>query len=134
MGLTVDGAEEAHTANDAPYVFHVLGNVPEGEYALRATPYSENDLGGVAGEPLVVTFSIGDEPVVRSSDASLQELELSGIDLSFRSDVAAYEATVGPQIARTTVSAKAATGRPTRSTPMTRMPTPKATRWILRSG
>lgn len=110
VGLTVDGAEEAHTANDAPYVFHVLGNVPEGEYALRATPYSENDLGGVAGEPLVVAFSIGDEPAVRSSDASLRELELSGIDLSFRSDVAAYEATVGPQIGRTTVSAKAATG------------------------
>ena len=109
VGLTVDGSEEAHTDNDAPYVFRVLGNAQEGGYTLRATPYSENDLGGVAGEPLVVTFSIGDEPVP-SSDASLRELELSGVDLSFHSDVADYEATVAPQVARTTVTARAAEG------------------------
>ena len=109
VGLTVDGAEP-HTDNDAPYVFHVLGNTPGGEYTLRATPYSERDQGGVAGESLVVTFSIGDEPLALSSDDSLRELELSGIDFDFDTDVAGYEVAVGPQLARTTVSATAAAG------------------------
>ncbi|MDE0419496.1 MAG: choice-of-anchor B family protein [Gammaproteobacteria bacterium] len=110
VGLTVDGAAETHTDNDAPYVFHILGDAPAGDYTLRATPYPENDLGGVAGEPLAVTFSVGDEPDVPSTDASLLQLELSGIDLRFDTDVASYEATVGPQVARTTVSASAAAG------------------------
>ena len=110
VGLTVDGTDDTHTDNDAPYVFHVLGNPPEGEYTLRATPYSANDLGGVPGDPLVVSFSIGDEPVVLSSDATLLQLELSGVDLDFNPDIADYQATVGPQVARTTVSAAAAAG------------------------
>ena len=110
VGLTVDGADDTHTDNEAPYVFHVLGDSPEGEYTLRATPYTQSNLGGVSGEPLVVSFSIGDEPVVLSRDAMLMELELSGIDLEFNTDIADYEATVGPQVARTTVSAEAAAG------------------------
>ncbi|MCY3837307.1 MAG: cadherin-like beta sandwich domain-containing protein [Gammaproteobacteria bacterium] len=110
MGLTVDGADETHTDNDAPYVFRVLGDAPAGEYTLRATPYSANDLGGVSGEPLVVSFSIGDEPVVRSSDATLLELELNGVDLDVKPGITEYETAVGPQVARTTVSAAAASG------------------------
>lgn len=108
VGLTVDGTDETHTANDEPYVFHVLGQSPQGKYTLRATPYSEDDLGGVSGQPLSVTFAVGDRPL--SGDASLQNLEMTGIDFDFASDIETYEVTVGPHLARTTVSPTPATG------------------------
>jgi len=107
VALTV-GTDETHTDNDAPYVFHVLGRSPQGKYALRATPYSEDDLGGDSGQPLSVTFAVSDRPL--SSDASLQNLEMTGIDLEFASDIETYEVTVGPHLARTTVSPTPATG------------------------
>lgn len=110
VGLTVDGIDETHAANEAPYVFHVLGDAPEGSYTLRATPFSEDDLGGSAGDPLAVTFSVADQPIVLSSNATLQELEMTDIDLDFASDIETYDITVGPQVARTTVSAIAAPG------------------------
>ena len=105
VGLTVDGTDQTHTDNDAPYVFHVLGETPDGTYTLHATPYSEDDLGGNAGQPLGVTFSIGDALPVLSSDATLHELELSGIDFAFAGDTETYEVMVGPQVDRTTISA-----------------------------
>ena len=110
VSLTVDGTDETHTDNDAPYVFHVLGDSPQGEYTLRATPYSVDDLGGNAGQALGVTFSIGDALPVLSSDATLHELELSGIDLDFAGETETYHVMVGPQVAGTTVSATPAPG------------------------
>ena len=110
VGLTLDGDDQTHTDNDPPYVFHVLGDSPRGEYTLRATPYSEDDLGGAAGQPLAVAFSIGDARPVLSSDATLHELELSGIDLNFAGDTETYQVMVGPQVVRTTISATPAPG------------------------
>ena len=108
VALTVDGIDETHTANEEPYVFHVLGRSPQGTYTLRATPYSEDDLGGKSGQPLGVTFAVSGPP--RSSDASLRNLELSGIYFDFRSDIEIYNLTVGPHLGWTTVSPTPATG------------------------
>ena len=103
--LTVEGSDETHTDDYPPFVFDVLGPSPQGKYTLRATPYSVD---GVAGRPLGLTFAVGD--AVLSSDATLQELEMTGIDLDFVSDVETYDITVGPQVVRTTVTALAAPG------------------------
>ena len=108
VGLAVDGTAETHTDNEAPYVFHVLGSSPNGKYTLRATPYSEDDLGGESGQPLRVAFAVSDQPL--SGDATLRNLEMSGIYLDFASDIENYDVTVGPHLARTTVSPTAATG------------------------
>lgn len=108
VGLTVDGTDETHTDNDTPYVFHVLGRSPQGKYTLRATPYSADDLGGESGQPLRVTFVVSDRPLSR--DASLQNLDMTGIDFDFASDIETYEVTVGPHLARTTVAPTPATG------------------------
>ena len=108
VGLTVDGTDETHTDNDAPYVFHVLGGSPQGRYTLRTTPYSEDDLGGEPGPPLSVTFAVSDRPM--SSDATLQNLEMTGIDFDFAADTETYDVTVGPHLASTTVSPTTATG------------------------
>ena len=110
VGLTVDGTDQTHTDNDAPYVFHVLGEAPDGTYTLHATPYSEDDLGGIVGQPLGVTFSIEDALLALSSDATLRELELSGIDFAFSGDTETYDVMVGPQVVRTTISATPAPG------------------------
>ena len=108
VGLTVDGTDETHTDNDAPYVFHVLGGSPQGRYTLRTTPYSADDLGGEPGQSLSVTFAVSDQPL--SSDATLENLEMTGIDLDFAADTETYDVTVGPHLASTTVSPTTATG------------------------
>ena len=105
VGLTVEGSDETHTDDYPPFVFDVLSPSPQGKYTLRATPYS---IDGVAGRSLSVTFAVGD--AVLSSDATLQELEMTGIDLDFASAVETYDIAVGPQVAHTTVTALAAPG------------------------
>ena len=108
VGLTVDGADETHTDNDAPYVFHVLGGSPRGSYTLQATPCSEDDLGGESGQPLSVTFAVSDRPL--SSDATLRDLETTGIGFDFAADTETYDVTVGSHPASTTVSPTTAAG------------------------
>ena len=110
VGLTVDGTKDTLVDNDAPYVFDVLGGSPDERYTLQATPYSADDLGGVGGVPLAIAFSIGDRPAVLSNDATLRELELSGIDLDFAGANETYRVLVGPQVVQTTVSATPSPG------------------------
>ncbi len=117
VGLTLEGSDDTHTANDSPYVFDGLGDFPRGRYVLRATPYSEDDLGGSPGQPMSVTFFVGESGGALSSDASLQDLEMTGIDLEFAGDIETYDITVGPQVAQTTVSTTAAPGASVRIRP-----------------
>ena len=118
VGLTVDGTDTTHVANDAPYVFHVLGSSPAGQYTLRATPYTADDLGGAPGQPMRVTFFVGEQEGTLSSEAALQDLEMTGIDLDFAGEIQTYDITVGPQVAQTTVSATAAPGATVRISPV----------------
>jgi len=58
--------------NTSPYTLYrnnrgnyFAGQLQAGDYALTATPYTQNNARGVAGEPLVVRFRVIDGPEVR---------------------------------------------------------------------
>ena len=110
VGVTIDGSEETHVDNDAPYVFQVLGSNPDGDHRVKATPYTQDELDGLAGQSMTVSFTVGERLPAPSNDATLRRLELSGIELDFKSTRKTYDLTVGPQVASTTVSAAAAAG------------------------
>ena len=59
--MTLSGTMSAtRTDENPPYLLYANdgGTLPPGEYELTATPYPEPDLGGEAGLPLTVTFSV----------------------------------------------------------------------------